>query len=144
MSGFEKYTIIIRETPAEYHSEIKEHRFLSFLKEIPEASLHEYGVTQEESIHALREQFEFLKAELKSQGKQLPEPSRKSDGEYSGRIVLRMPAWLHRTVAERAEEEGLSINSYILNRLIKCTTLEEVVARVNEKSQEYRPLRKRK
>jgi predicted HicB family RNase H-like nuclease len=38
--------------------------------------------------------------------------------EFSGRVTLRMPKSLHRTVALRAQEEDVSINSYIVNVLM--------------------------
>ena len=36
---------------------------------------------------------------------------------YSGRLVLRLPKDVHREVAIRAAEEGVSINQYLLSRL---------------------------
>ena len=37
--------------------------------------------------------------------------------EFSGRVTLRMPKSRHRIVALRAQEEDISINSYIVNSL---------------------------
>lgn len=41
---------------------------------------------------------------------------------YSGNLRLRMPSSLHRAIAERAEEDGVSLNTYILSRLASETT----------------------
>jgi predicted HicB family RNase H-like nuclease len=48
--------------------------------------------------------------------------------EFSGRVTLRMPKSLHRTVALRAQEEEISINSYIVNSLaISLSEMAQVV-----------------
>ena len=36
---------------------------------------------------------------------------------YSGKFNLRMPPGLHAKIASEASQEGLSINSYIINKL---------------------------
>jgi len=38
---------------------------------------------------------------------------------YSGQLRLRMPTSLHREIAERAEKEGVSLNTYMLYLLAK-------------------------
>ena len=48
-------------------------------------------------------------------GDPVPEP-RELDG-YSGRVNLRMPKTLHRDLARRAEEEGVSLNQVMLDAL---------------------------
>jgi len=42
----------------------------------------------------------------------IPEPSSLED--YSGQFKLRIPKSLHRTLAERSREEGISMNQYCL------------------------------
>lgn len=37
--------------------------------------------------------------------------------EYSGRLVLRIPRSLHRSLKEAAEIEGVSLNQYMLYKL---------------------------
>lgn len=44
----------------------------------------------------------------------IPEPT---DLEYSGKLNVRLPKSLHRLLAYRAKEEGVSLNSYISHRL---------------------------
>lgn len=43
----------------------------------------------------------------------IPKPNDK-ENQYSGRITLRTPKSLHRTLAKKAEEEGVSLNQYLL------------------------------
>ena len=45
-------------------------------------------------------------------GIQIPEPSIES--EYSGQFKLRIPKSLHKTLAERSRQEGISMNQYCL------------------------------
>lgn len=141
MYNFENYTLVVYETSKEYHDAVPEHRFVAYLKEIPEASLHEYGSSQENAISNLRVQFDALVNEARERGISLPAPE-KRDEVFSGRIVLRMPPWLHRTIDRLADEEGSSTNSYIVNRLIKTVTIEETVAKLHSEQQSlFRQLR---
>lgn len=137
MYKFENYTLVVYETSKEYHGEVPDHRFVAYLKEIPEASLHEYGPTQEEAFKNLRVQFEAFANEAKEKGVSIPDPEKRDEEEFSGRIVLRMPPWLHRQVDYFADEEGLSTNSYIVNRLIRTVTMEEVVGRLVQKQESW-------
>ena len=43
-------------------------------------------------------------------GYEIPEPT--SDDEYSGQFKLRIPKSLHRSLAEHARQEGISMNQY--------------------------------
>ena len=45
-------------------------------------------------------------------GYPIPEPSRLED--YSGQFKLRIPKSLHKTLAERSRQEGISMNQYCL------------------------------
>jgi predicted RNase H-like HicB family nuclease len=52
---------------------------------------------------------------MKEDGEPVPEPF--GTKPYKGNISLRVPADLHRSIAIRAAEEGVSINQYILSRI---------------------------
>jgi antitoxin HicB len=128
MYNFDDYTIVVRKTPEEYHNDLPERKYVAFLKEIPEASLHEYGKSRKAAIDNLEDQFEELKQELLKKGEKLPEPEGEKEEEYySGKLVLRLPRWLHRKVSELSETEGVSLNSYLVNQLIRNVTIDEVV-----------------
>ena len=47
----------------------------------------------------------------------IPEPSRLED--YSGQFKLRLPKSLHRLLAQRTDEEGVSMNQYCVYLLSK-------------------------
>ena len=76
-----------------------------------------YGETIEEALDHLeivkRDLFEsYLK-----DGVPIPEPE-KEEGRYSGRILLRVPIYLHKELSELARKEDISLNQ-LLNHLIE-------------------------
>ena len=68
---FDDYTLCIRKTPGEYHRDLPDRKYVAFLKEIPEASLHAYGKTRSEAIINLEVGFAELNQDL---GGKLPKP----------------------------------------------------------------------
>ncbi len=50
-------------------------------------------------------------------GLPIPEPTR--DEDYSGQFKLRLPRSLHRRLAQRSSEEGVSMNQYCVYLLSK-------------------------
>lgn len=49
---------------------------------------------------------------------EIPQPGTELD-KFSGRITLRTPRSLHKELVKEAEEEGVSLNQYIVYRLSK-------------------------
>ena len=60
----------------------------------------------------------------------IPEPSYPE--EYSGRFVLRMPKSLHRTLAEAAERDEVSLNAYACQLLAVNHALAQVEHRMDD------------
>jgi len=81
---FENYTVVIYETSKEYYSEVLGNRFVAYLKEISEASLHEYGATQEEAICHLRERFESFIKEMAKKRVGIPSPEERDKQAFNG------------------------------------------------------------
>ena len=50
------------------------------------------------------------------QGKDIPEPSKAAE-EYSGKFNVRVPKSLHKALSEKAKEENISLNQFILYQL---------------------------
>jgi predicted HicB family RNase H-like nuclease len=50
-------------------------------------------------------------------GRPTPEPI---TGDFSGQLRIRIPKSLHRTLAERAKEERVSLNQYISYQLARA------------------------
>jgi len=73
------------------------------------------GKTPDEAIANSREAMESWMESRISSGLDIPEPSIADD--YSGRILLRMPKYVHRRLAIQAQHEGSSLNQYIVSLL---------------------------
>lgn len=73
------------------------------------------GKTPDEAIANSREAMRSWMESRISSGLDIPEPSITED--YSGRILLRMPKYIHRRLAIQAQQEGSSLNQYILSLL---------------------------
>src|ERR1017187_672872 len=73
------------------------------------------GKTPDEAIASSREAMRSWMESRISSGLDIPEPSVADD--YSGRILLRMPKYIHRRLAIQAQQEGSSLNQYILSLL---------------------------
>jgi len=42
-----------------------------------------------------------------------PEPEPPPEREFSGRLLVRLPKWLHRSLIKSAEREGVSLNQHV-------------------------------
>lgn len=78
------------------------------------------GDTPEEAIAEAKDNLNAYIDYLKEEGLELPVAS-KYEGEYSGKVTLRMSYSLHKKVSELSEKEGVSLNSYINEALIEKT-----------------------
>ena len=74
-----------------------------------------HGDDQTEVFLELCSVVEEVVALFESEGKQLPAPT--ANKQYSGKISLRIPPELHKTVAIKATQAGESINKFIQNKL---------------------------
>jgi len=137
MYSFDEYTLVVYQNAEDYWKEIPEERYVAHFMEIAENSLYGSGENRDNAIDDLKVQLEALQRESHERKFELPPPRIKSSKQYSGKILLRMPAWLHRTADELATEESTSLNSYIVNRLIRCTTIEETYQSFCEMQQQY-------
>jgi predicted RNase H-like HicB family nuclease len=73
------------------------------------------GPTIEEALKNAEEAKRLWIETTLERGAEVPEPA----GDYSGRLVLRMPKSLHRDLAMRARREGISLNQYLISKLAK-------------------------
>lgn len=49
----------------------------------------------------------------------IPIPEPRLDDDYSGKFVVRLPRSLHRELVEQSEQEGVSLNTWVINILAK-------------------------
>ena len=73
------------------------------------------GKTPDEAIANSREAMRVWMESRIGSGLDIPEPSIADD--YSGRILLRMPKYIHRMLAIQAQQEGSSLNQYVVSLL---------------------------
>lgn len=72
------------------------------------------GETQDEAINEAFENLDVFLAYCNDEGISIPEPSIEKDlDEYSGKITIRLPKYLHRDLSNFAEDDGMSINSIV-------------------------------
>lgn len=83
--------------------------FVARVAEFPSLAAH--GDTQEEALREIKEVVGFVLNELQESGEVLPEPFGKRS--FSGRLVLRMPEYMHRQLALEAMRQGISLNQLL-------------------------------
>ena len=76
---------------------------------------HSDGATEEEALHNLNEAMECYLESLILSNDPIPEPL--SDGNFSGKFIVRIPKSLHRRLAFESQNEGISLNQYALYKL---------------------------
>lgn len=78
------------------------------------------GQTIEEALKMIEDaKICWLETALEN-GIEIPEPVRGTE-DYSGKLNIRIPKSLHRTLAEKARDEKISLNQYILYQLARST-----------------------
>ena len=88
--------------------------FEASVRELPDVA--EYADTADEAYALAVDTIETTQAALAEQGRSMPAPYIPAD-DFSGRVTLRLPRSLHRTLFEVADAEGVSLNQQIVNVL---------------------------
>lgn len=88
--------------------------FEASIKEFPD--LAEYGDTFDEAYGLAIDAIVATADIYEEKGKKLPELIEVID-DYSGRVTLRLPKGLHRSLSVNAESEGVSLNQYLVSVL---------------------------
>jgi len=83
--------------------------FVARVAEFPSLAAH--GDTQEEALREIKTVVEFVLNDLKESNEPIPEPFGKRS--FSGRLVLRMPEYMHRQLALEAMQQGISLNQLL-------------------------------
>lgn len=88
--------------------------FEARVKELPDVA--EYADTFDEAYALAIDTIETTAEVFAAKGKAMPAPYEPAD-DFSGRVTLRMPKTLHRSLSETADQEGISLNQYLVNVL---------------------------
>ena len=73
--------------------------------------------TPQEALAGIRRLVGEVLTEMEAAGDSAPEPL--ADRVYSGRFVVRIPPEMHRDLAMKAAEEGISLNRLVSSRLAR-------------------------
>jgi predicted HicB family RNase H-like nuclease len=71
--------------------------------------------SQIEALEGLESVVGAVVIDMEEQGEEIPQPL--SERAYSGKFNLRVGEGLHRELAMRAAQDGLSLNQYVLRKL---------------------------
>jgi predicted RNase H-like HicB family nuclease len=83
--------------------------FVARVAEFPSLAAH--GETQEEALREIKDVVGFVIEDLTESKEPIPEPFGKRS--FSGKLVLRMPEYLHRQLALEALKQGVSLNQLL-------------------------------
>ncbi|MCC6476092.1 toxin-antitoxin system HicB family antitoxin [bacterium] len=76
-----------------------------------------HGKTQAEALKKLASVAESMLEEFRKQGLALPDPPSEPNYYFSGRFVVRLPQSLHARLSRESEQQGVSLNSYVVSIL---------------------------
>ena len=83
--------------------------FVARVAEFPSLAAH--GETLEAAMSEIKNVVEFVLKDLNESNEPIPEPFGKRS--FSGRLVLRMPEYMHRQLALEALQQGVSLNQLL-------------------------------
>lgn len=107
-----------------------------FIATVPELEgLSAFGNTPEEAAKELSEAKELYLEVLEEDGEEIPEPDLLKP--YSGQLRLRLPRELHASLSERAKQESISLNTYIVHLLSERNAYKQVRADITSLRTDY-------
>lgn len=103
-----------RSYPTEVFWSEEDEGFIAIVPDLPGCSA--YGETRQEALDSLDDGIEAWIEAAEAAGNPVPSPSTRSGAvsRYSGRLLVRMPRTLHATLAKEADQEGVSLNQYVV------------------------------
>lgn len=87
----------------------KDEAFIARVAEFPSLATH--GETQEDAMGEIKGVVGFVLNDLHENNEPVPEPFGKRS--FSGKLVLRMPEYMHRQLALEATQQGISLNQLL-------------------------------
>lgn len=122
MYNAEEYTISVRKERMD-----GDVYWVARVEELPD--IMEFGETRDEAYNLALDTITTGQEMCLSEGTPFPAPKVFQDSEASGRVTLRLPKSVHANCIRRAEEEGVSLNSYILTCVTAYRAPQEAVIR---------------
>jgi antitoxin HicB len=85
------------------------------IKDLP--GCYSQGETVEEALKMIEEARCLWMESMYEDGNEIPLPGNETNKRYSGKFNVRIPKNLHRTLDKMAEQEGVSLNHYLVSTL---------------------------
>jgi antitoxin HicB len=102
--------------PAQVFWSVEDQAFIAVAVDLPGSSA--LGSTQAEALSELQIVIEGWIEAQNAVGNPIPNPSRPAaPSECNGKLLLRLPRWLHASLVKGAKIEGVSLNSHIMAML---------------------------
>ncbi len=101
--------------------------FFAEIEELPGCMAQ--GETVEEAIDNLKKSKRIWLQSMLQKRMIIPEP--RGVVKYSGKFLMRMPAYLHKRLSSDAKKEGVSLNQYVLSLLVERSSLSVVESKVD-------------
>jgi predicted RNase H-like HicB family nuclease len=92
--------------------------YIALVPEFPYASA--FGDTPEQAAREMKIAIRLILESMAEDGTPIPEPRKMKP--YSGELRVRFPVDLHARLTALAEQEGMSLNSYIVYLLTRAST----------------------
>ncbi|MDD9340347.1 MAG: toxin-antitoxin system HicB family antitoxin [Providencia heimbachae] len=122
----ENYTISVKKS-----TEDGEPVFIARVSEIPD--IIEYADTPEFARELALDSISTSYEMCTEQGIDFPTPTEKAtDHCASGRVTLRLPKSLHYKCISKAEQDGVSLNSYLTTSIASFTSGDDVIRKVSD------------
>jgi predicted RNase H-like HicB family nuclease len=102
--------------PAQVFWSAEDQAFIAVAVDLPGSSA--VGSTQAEALSELQIVIDGWIEAQNAVGNPIPSPSRPAaPSECNGKVLLRLPRWLHVSLVKGAKAEGVSLNSHIMAML---------------------------
>ncbi|MBJ8796740.1 type II toxin-antitoxin system HicB family antitoxin [Citrobacter freundii] len=124
MYNAEEYTISVRKERMD-----EDVYWVARVEELPD--ILEFGETRDEAYELAIDTINTGQEMCFAEGTHFPSPKNFVDANVSGRVTLRLPKSVHANCIKLAEEEGVSLNSYILTCITSYRSVQETVIRTS-------------
>ncbi|MBN1274658.1 MAG: toxin-antitoxin system HicB family antitoxin [Candidatus Aminicenantes bacterium] len=99
--------------------------FVAYIPQLGKYAFRGDGETREEALENLDIIKEELFREHLDKEIEIQEPETDEEGEFSGKFLVRAPKLLHKSLANQARKNGVSLNQYVIMLLARNSTLTE-------------------
>ena len=122
----------IERKPLEYYLSLKYHvsieeapegGYFIQIKDLP--GCYAQGETIDEAMEMIEEARQLWMESMYEDGNEIPLPGNENKKQYSGKFNVRIPKSLHQKLDKMAEQEGVSLNHYLVSALSRAVGQKE-------------------